>query len=133
MGVVALQVFPESTDSCRFVCDGGNGGSYRNVATVTREQMSKEGKYHCEISELLPGREYRVLAIARTRFKPCHGAQTMFDTKAVFRTKAAVPTAPTPQQEAGLMQHTHTARGMHARDMHARDMPHAHATCQLAA
>jgi len=94
MGVVALQVFPESTDSCRFVCDGGNGGSYRNVATVTREQMSKEGKYHCEISELLPGREYRVLAIARTRFKPCHGAQTMFDTKAVFRTKAAVPTAP---------------------------------------
>ena len=34
-----------------------------------------------------------VLAIARTRFKPCHGAQTMFHTKAAFQTKAAVPTA----------------------------------------
>ena len=87
-------VFPESTDSCRFVCDGGNGGSYRNVCTLTREEMSAEGKYYCDINDLLPGREYRVLAIARTRFKPCHGAQTMFDTKALLRTKAAVPTAP---------------------------------------
>jgi len=87
-------VFPESTDSCRFVCDGGNGGSYRNVATLSREERSADGKYRCNITKLLPGREYRVLAIARTRFKPCHGAQTMFDTKAVLRTKAAVPATP---------------------------------------
>ena len=87
-------VFPESTDGCRFVCDGGNGGSYRNVASLTRAEMSFDGKYRCSITKLLPGREYRVLAIARTRFKPCHGAQTMFETKAVLRTKAAVPTAP---------------------------------------
>ena len=60
-------------DLRRFVCDGGNGGSYRNVATVAREHMCDDGKFHCDISGLLPGREYRVLAIARTRFKPCHG------------------------------------------------------------
>ena len=89
-----VPVFPDSTDSCRFVCDGGNGGSYRNVATVTREEISEGGKYFCRIDGLKPGRDYRVLAIAKTRFKPCHGAQTMFDTKATLRTKAAAPATP---------------------------------------
>ena len=88
--------YPERTESCRFVCDAGNGGHYRNVATLAREALGEDGVFRCEISGLAPGREYRVLAIARTSFVPCHGALTMFDTKGVFKTVASPPECPAP-------------------------------------
>ncbi|EKX45281.1 hypothetical protein GUITHDRAFT_108923 [Guillardia theta CCMP2712] len=86
--------FPEQTIRCRFVYDGGCGTGYRNVCTLERNDVKEDGKYYCEIGDLMPGREYKVLAIAKTIFKPCHGAMTMFDTKGIFKTLAAVPSAP---------------------------------------
>eukprot|EP00960_Hanusia_phi_P072072 767698-Hanusia_phi.AAC.3 len=86
--------FPDQTVGCRFVYDGGCGTGYRNACTLERSNIKEDGNFYCEIGDLLPGREYKVLAIAKTTFKPCHGAMTMFETKGIFKTLAAVPSAP---------------------------------------
>ncbi len=51
-----------------------------------------------------PGREYRVLAIARTTFRPCHGALTLFDTKVRSRPGLARP-SPTGPSRPGPARH----------------------------